>query len=458
MVLVVRPVLVYSSPKRKLATSWRDWGAIQTSEAARYEAQRIADELKKLEAKADFPIKILSLTIIANKKDLKTLFKSEKDKEQLPDVYIIYAAGGKWRILRSLVSRRRSIIFLRHLSGPTYLWYEIVHPTLIRATTDRRFQSWIDYDDVVIDDYNEIFVRLKALYGLKNTLGRKIISIGRAGGWGNPINAILSPIRARTKWKLRIKSVSYRKLKKMINAGFRKYHTTAQEMAEKYLSSKGVSLKTDKNFVINAFILYLVFKEIMRKYQADAITVNECMSTIIPIAKTTACLTLSLLNDEGYMAFCESDFVVIPCGILMRQISGRPVFLNDPTFPHDGIVTIAHCTAPRKMDGTDTADVTIMTHFESDYGAAPKVEFKKGQVVTIVIPDFNFKKYVVFKGKIAGSPNFEICRSQAEILIEGNWRRLVEEMRGFHWLMVYGDYIREIKYALKKLGIKVLLL
>ena len=51
------------------------------------------------------------------------------------------------------------------------------------------------------------------------------------------------------------------------------------------------------------------------------------------------------------MAFCESDFVVIPSGILLRNISGRPHFLNDPTYPHDGVITLAHCTGPRKMDG-----------------------------------------------------------------------------------------------------------
>ena len=72
---------------------------------------------------------------------------------------------------------------------------------------------------------------------------------------------------------------------------------------------------------------------------------------LMPMAETTACLTLSLLNDAGYMAFCESDFVVIPAGILLANISDRPVFLNDPNYPHDGIITLANCTAPRRMDG-----------------------------------------------------------------------------------------------------------
>jgi L-fucose isomerase-like protein len=38
--------------------------------------------------------------------------------------------------------------------------------------------------------------------------------------------------------------------------------------------------------------------------------------------------TLALLNDEGLIAFCESDFVVIPSGILLHYISGKPVFLT----------------------------------------------------------------------------------------------------------------------------------
>ena len=65
------------------------------------------------------------------------------------------------------------------------------------------------------------------------------------------------------------------------------------------------------------------------------------MGTIMGMSQTTACLPLSLLNDAGYLAFCESDFVVIPSGVLLHYISGLPVFLNDPTYQHDGVVTLA---------------------------------------------------------------------------------------------------------------------
>ena len=39
-----------------------------------------------------------------------------------------------------------------------------------------------------------------------------------------------------------------------------------------------------------------------------------------------------------------------------------------------------------------------------------------------------------------------------EILIDGDWKRLVREMQGFHTQIVYGDYTWELGYALKKLG------
>ncbi len=191
----------------------------------------------------------------------------------------------------------------------------------------------------------------------------------------------------------------------------------------------------------------------MQEAGTDTMTINQCMGTVMQVSETTACLPLSLLNDEGYMAFCESDFVVIPSGVLLRYISGKPVFLNDPTHPHHGVVTLAHCTAPRRNDGVHDDPVRLLTHFESDYGAAPKVEMRKGQRLTVLDPDFASKRWVGFEGEVVDNPFLPICRSQVDVKIHGDTDRLVEEMRGFHWMACYGNYLAETAYALKKLGI-----
>lgn len=80
---------------------------------------------------------------------------------------------------------------------------------------------------------------------------------------------------------------------------------------------------------------------------------------------------------------------------------GAPVFLKDPTYPHRALVTIAQCTAPRRLIGRTDAPVRILTHFESDFGEAPKVE-----------------------------------------------------MRGFHWMTSYTGALKETGCAVKKIGIE----
>jgi L-fucose isomerase-like protein len=177
------------------------------------------------------------------------------------------------------------------------------------------------------------------------------------------------------------------------------------------------------------------------------------MGTILPMARTTACLTLSLLNDEGLVAFCESDFVIIPAGILLHHLSGRPVFLHNSTFPHDGLVTCAHCTAPRRMDGARYFPARVLTHYESEYGAAPKVEIPKGQVVTCLDPEYAAGRWVGILGTVEDNPFYEICRSQQDVRVRGNWRKLLREVRDSHWVLACGDLLKEAEYAARRIGV-----
>jgi hypothetical protein len=347
-------------------------------------------------------------------------------------------------------------MFLRHDPGPAYLWYEIVHPRFLRKTLDAYGQPGWDVRDVVVDRYDEVLWRLRAIAGLKDTLGQKVVCIGGAAGWG--LGGEAAPARARQLRKVDLVDWGYDDLGPRIGAALKKAEVVraCAAAADRYLGERGVALETTREFVTNAFVLNEVLKDVMDEAGTDAITVNECMGTIMGMSKTTACLPLSLLNDDGYPAFCESDFVVIPSGVLLHYISSLPVFLNDPTFPHDGTVTLAHCTAPRRMDGKSLEPARILTHFESDYGAAPKVAMQVGQVCTNLVPDFASERWVGFEGTIVGNPFHAICRSQIDVKVHGDCDALVEEMKGFHWMMSYGSYLPECGYALRKAGIDLL--
>jgi len=448
--LRVKPILIYSIPRRRYQGSWRNWGGIQTEEQVDREVSRIRKELADLTKQADFPVKFLPVSKIRNATGLSSVGDIDSC-----DVYLVYAAGGWIDALDALNKKNKDmIIFCRHKSGPVYLWYEIISPRYLRRHTDTLAVKGVDDQDVVVDNQGEILWRLRSLCGLRNTIGTRIIAVGGAAAWAQPRDVV--PNLVKEKWQFDIQTFSYKELGNLIKAARADNAAVerARQRATEYLKSEGTTLETKREYVNNAFLLDQVFRGILNNAGCGAITINGCMGTIMPMAETSACLTLSTLNDAGYLAFCESDFVVIPSGVLLANISGKPVFLNDPTYPHDGVITLAHCTGPRKMSGNKLDNARIMTHFESDYGAAPKVEFPKGQIMTNIIPDFASRRWVGLLGETIQTPFMDICRAQVDIRYDCDDLLLAEKMPGFHWMSGYGNYIKELGYALKRVGIE----
>lgn len=323
----------------------------------------------------------------------------------------------------------------------------------MRQHTDTAAFRHITTDDVVIDRLDELTWRLRALCGLMNTRNAKVICIGGPSGWAQPEGVI--PELVRKVWNQDLVTVTYDTLGALIEQARADASAVAlaRRRADAYLATAGTTLETQREFVDNCFLLDQVFRALMADAGCRAVTIRGCMSTIMPKAQTSAGLTLSTLNDDGYLAFCESDFVAIPSGMLLANISGQPVFLNDPTYPHDGIITLAHCTGPRKMDGRRMQPARIVTHFESDYGAAPKCEWPKGQVVTNIAPDFKSERWMGLLGQVVDSPFFPICRNQIEVAYTVPDRWVAARMRGFHWMTGYGDYMKEVGDALRRVGI-----
>lgn len=446
--LLVKPILLYSKYVRAELTSWRNWGDGLDVSA---EVARIGEELGSLKRSIGVPVEFKQVSAVSSLSEISSV-SSDVDSS---DAVLLYAAGGWIEHIRALASRKPTVVFLRHRSGHYYLWHEIIHARFIRMNvSDEPSQPWLSYSDVVVDDYGEVAARLRALYALKNMRGLRVVSIGGVGGW--EVGAKAAEL-ARDVWGLDVVVVPYSELESEVRSveSSREAMEEVRRAVNEYLSSGGVSIKVPEANVERAFVLKEALLRILRKYDAHAVTSPGCMGSIIRVAKTPPCLSYSLLNDEGYAGICEADFVAIPAFLLLRLITGRPVFFGNPTYPHHGVVLMAHCTAPRRMNGVEREPAEVVTHYESDEGAAIRVLMRKGQTVTVVNPAFSGRRWVVFRGKIVDTPSYPACRTQVEIQIEGDWKRLIKEMVGFHWVMVYGDYVKEVEYALEKKGIEV---
>lgn len=467
--LRIQPVLSYTIATYRDATSWRSWGGLITEAHAEAERGKIKEELAAMAGKADFPLELLPLQSARSVEEAKALAAADHD-----GVLIFGAGGGTDMIMALADPNKHNLMFVRHNSGPAYLWYEIAHPRFLRRETDTpQGTGGMDYGDVIVDNYDEVLWRLRALHGLKNIRGKRVVAIGAAIGWdkGRMSGA---PKRAQDLWGLEYAEIPYDEMGQRIQAARANEALVRQckDQAREYLQQPGITLLPRQQqittaeliagkgsvdtleemytFTEKAFLLTEVFRDLMEENETDAITVSECMGTIITLSETTACLSLTLLNDEGCLAFCESDFVVIPSGILLHYICGKPVFLCNPTYPHDNTLTVAHCTAPRKMDGVNAESMYVRTHFESDYGAAPKVDFKVDQNMTVLAPDFASERWLGFEATVQDNPELDICTSQINLRINGDGDRLLQEKRGFHVMTCYGNYLREVGYALHK--------
>jgi len=448
--LRVKPALAYELYTRREATSWRAYGGLHTRDDVRKEAKRIEEELSSLSSKSDFPMEILPLALVGSDAEAATVADSDCD------TILVYASGGAQRWLETLAaSKKPNVMFLRHKSGPIYLWYEIAHWRFLRKSEDAFREPNMDVEDIVVDDYGEVLWRLRALCGLKNALGTKVTAIGGLQAYSRP-GEVHGPAHAREVWKFDIKPVSFEELAQRLKKARADGNVVREieRQTDEFLAQNTISLQTDKKSVVNSFLTVKVFKEIMNEAGATNIGVAHCMGALIGLLQTPPCLALSLLNDEGFTAFCHVDLTHTPPGVLLRHISGKPSFVSNSHFPHNGVITLAHCSAPRRMNGKDYEPTKIVTHFESDSGAATKVEYTKGQVITNLIPNLTCTKWIGFRGKIIDSPSYAICRSQIDLEIDGDWRKLLKDMQGFHTVTCYGDYLREVGYALKKLGIE----
>ena len=446
--LRIKPVLIYVLDQPREKTSWRSYGGLRKREDVDQEIQRLGEELKSLRAKAEFPAELLPLSTVNTSAEATALAGTDCD------AFLVFAASGAQQWLETFAATKKpNVLFVRHKSGPVYLWYEIAHWRLLRKSEDVKAEPNLDFDDVVVDDYSDVLWRLRGLYGLKNARGTKVLAIGGLAAYSKP-GQERGPAHAKEAWGFDIQTVTHDEVAKRLqqvrnDSGAMK---VISRQADELLALPNVKLQTDRKFVVNTFVALKVFKDLMAETGATNVGVAQCMGGLIPILDTPPCLVLSLINDEGLTGFCHTDMTHTMPGVLLRWISGKPSFVCNSHFPHHGVVTLAHCAAPRKMNGRDFEPTTIMTHYESDYGAATKVHYPKGQAVSCIVPNLRCTKWFAFRGKIVDSPDLDMCRSQMDVEIDGDWKRLTKEMEGFHTVVCYGDYLREVGYALKKVG------
>ena len=221
-----------------------------------------------------------------------------------------------------------------------------------------------------------------------------------------------------------------------------------------YLAGAEACAEPAVDQVEDAYRLYLALKMLLERYQANALSIS-CFSLVKQL-KVTACLALSLLNDEpGIVAACEGDIDAAVSMVVGKAVSGLPVFMGNPVYHIDDTLDIVHCTAPRRLGGEQAAKVTIRSHHETGLSVAQRIELPATGKATLFRIGNEFSEATLFTADFIGNPDEDTCRTQFRFRIDSTEQR-IEQSLGCHHMVLFGDYEQQIRSILAgPLGIPV---
>jgi len=217
-----------------------------------------------------------------------------------------------------------------------------------------------------------------------------------------------------------------------------------KEIINQWKSSFSEVLVEDKSLIDSAKV-YIALKEIVNQKEIDVLSIR-CFDLLK--YNYTACMGLSICNDEGITAGCEGDLPTTFTMSIAQELSGQSIWMANPASVNkeNNEITFAHCSVPQSFLAS-VNDSGLTTHMESGMSTAIRGPLNK-TIVTILRISSDFKRLAVIKGEIIETDmrDMSLCRTQAVIRIESDVEKWIETTFGNHHVIVYGNILTELKY------------
>lgn len=183
-------------------------------------------------------------------------------------------------------------------------------------------------------------------------------------------------------------------------------------------------------------------RRVVRDHHLDACTVR-CFDLVLEL-RTTGCLALSSLLDDGIVAGCEGDLPAAMTMLWMQTMSGQPSFMANPQDLDAGANTLwlAHCTIARRL----LRKYTLRSHFESSMGVGIQGELEPGPCTLARIGGSDLRELFVSDGELLVNGTSELrCRTQVQLRLEESVGRLLSRPLGNHHVLLPGHWARELR-------------
>ncbi|MBR1759283.1 MAG: fucose isomerase [Lachnospiraceae bacterium] len=224
----------------------------------------------------------------------------------------------------------------------------------------------------------------------------------------------------------------------------------------------GSLANTPEKNVLDFARLYKAYKDYVTENHIGAIS-SRCWPDFFTDFGTPVCAVLSVLNDLGVYASCETDTYGALSMYIGGSLTGNPCFFGDPvslneventvTFWHCGM---ASCALARKDTGA-----TVGVHPNRKIGPAMDFGCEANESATIFRvgreADGSFR-FLISSGKVLDKPKQFIGTSlvvQLEDSAEDFVYHSVQDGWEPHYVVTYGDCAEELAMLGEMLGIEV---
>lgn len=180
--------------------------------------------------------------------------------------------------------------------------------------------------------------------------------------------------------------------------------------------------------------MFLALRKICADKNLNALTI-KCFG-LLNSCHTTACLALSLLNDEGIVSGCEGDIPALWTMLYARYAFGEPAFMANPSSSNrrEWTIDFAHCTIPLTM----VHGYRLPSHFESQTGIGIAGSVPSGRYRILKLFGAQLNQYYEATGDIIMNTNIpQRCRTQIRFRFasEAEFDRFFRVSKGNHIIL-----------------------
>ncbi len=238
----------------------------------------------------------------------------------------------------------------------------------------------------------------------------------------------------------------------------------ARALADRWQKTAAVIEGVSRETLETSAAMYLGMKAVLKKHDANAITVNCLGGFYGGHIHAYPCLGFHELCNEGLIGACECDVRSTATMVAITTLTqGRPGYISDPVMDSaKRQIIYAHCVAPNKAFGPQGPinPFQILTHSEDRQGASVRSLLPTGYLTTTLEIQPARKEILMHQAKaVANDPDDRACRTKLCGEPLGDFEKLFTEWDrwGWHRVTAYGDLKAPVQALADRLGWKIVL-